>query len=332
MGKISFIIVTFNSADFIVDCLESIENLSFSNSEIIIVDNLSVDNTIEIIENTFKNVTLIKSNTNSGFVGGCNFGFQYASGEFIALINPDIILDSKWLSQMLSYAHTPEHEHTGSFASKMINITAVPHVIDTAGDGFSSILKSFKRGEGENISEFDAHEFVFGACAGAALYKRKMIEDIGFFDDAFFLLHEDSDLNVRAQLAGWKTFYVPSAIAYHKVRSSIGNMSDTSVYYSLRNSELMRIKNIPLGIFIRNLHGFIIGSIMDLIYFAIKHKNPGLYFKAKKDALKMMPAMLKKRKEIMKNRKVTNDYINQIMTSVLHKGFLMTKLKKLING
>lgn len=332
MIKVSIIVVTYNSERFITDCLHSLEGLIYGDKEIIVVDNASNDATQAIIKRDFPDTILVCSSENTGFAGGCNKGLQYAQGDMIALVNPDVTLDADWLDALVGISKEAQHEKTGIFASKMINITEDPNVIDTAGDGFSSILKSFKRGEGKSISQFDTHEFVFGACAGAALYRRIMIEDVGFFDDDFFLLHEDSDLNVRAQLAGWKTFYVPSAIAYHKVRSSIGEMSDICVYYSLRNSELVRIKNIPLRIFIRCLPGFLIGSLMDLIYFAVKHKKPGLYFKAKKDALKMLPVMLKKRKKIMGNKKVTNDYFINVMTPIWQLSFLKLKVRKLING
>ena len=86
-----------------------------------------------------------------------------------------------------------------------------------------------------------------------------MLEQIGFLDTDFFLIHEDTDLNFRAQLAGWKVLYVPTAIVHHKVRSSIGIMSDMAVYYSLRNSELVRIKNVPFGVFLRCFPEFILG-------------------------------------------------------------------------
>lgn len=332
MIKISFIVVTYNSEKHIANCLHSIEKLSHPDKEIFVLDNSSTDNTVRTIENTFKNVTLIKSDKNLGFAEGCNTGYQYTTGELIALVNPDVILDKDWLVHLFPYAVDLQYFQTGIFASKMININSNRIVIDTAGDGFSPFLKAVKRGEGENINQFNTNEFVFGACAGAALYRRKMIDEIGFFDTDFFLIYEDTDLNFRAQLAGWKVLYVASAVVYHKVRSSIGHMSDAAIYYSLRNSAYVRIKNIPAGIFFRYLHAFLIGAIAEFFYFAVKHKRPGLYFKAKKDALKMLPQMLRKRKEIMKNRKVSTGYIKSVMTPVWHRGLLKSKVRKLIYG
>jgi GT2 family glycosyltransferase len=332
MTKVSFIIVTFNSEKYIADCLHSIENLSSADKEIIVVDNVSTDNTVQLIEKTVNNVTRIKSKSNIGFAGGCNTGYKHTTGEFIALVNPDVILDKDWLAQLLSYTSTPQHEQTGIFASKIININCIPHIIDTAGDGFSSFLKSFKRGEGENTSLYDKSEYIFGACAGAALYRRDMIREIGFLDRDFFLLFEDADYNFRAQLAGWKVLYVPTAIVQHKVRSSIGHLSETATYYALRNSELVRIKDVPLAIFMRCLHWFLIEKVAEFIYYAVTHRYIKIYFKAKIDVLKMLPRMFKKRKEIMKTKAVSNEYIMSIFTSALDKVFFNSKIKKLFYG
>jgi GT2 family glycosyltransferase len=178
----------------------------------------------------------------------------------------------------------------------------------------------------------DQELFVFGACAGAALYRRKMLDAIGFFDEDFFLIHEDTDLNLRAQLAGWKVLYVPSAVVYHKVRSSIGRMSDTAVYYTLRNSEFVRIKNMPCGVFLRCLPAFILGMITEFIYFSIKHRKFLIYCRAKRDALAMLPVMLKKRKAIMHGKAVPDNYLINIMSSAFARDFFKAKLRKLIHG
>ncbi|MCC6346252.1 MAG: glycosyltransferase family 2 protein, partial [Nitrospirales bacterium] len=175
-------------------------------------------------------------------------------------------------------------------------------------------------------------EYVFGACAGAALYRRSMLEEIGFLDEDFFLIHEDTDLNLRAQLTGWRTVYVPSAVVHHKVRSSIGAMSDTAVYYSLRNSGFVRIKNLPAGVFLRCLPVFIAGSIAEFVYFSLKYRRTLLYVKAKRDALLLLPRMLRKRSEIMKKRKVTGGFLYSLMTPAWRNDFLKARLDKLLHG
>lgn len=336
MLKASIVVINYNGKEFIIECLKALERQAFKDFEVIVVDNNSADNSLYEIRSFLKGsplttlVKLIPLDRNLGFTGGNIVGLKHANADskYIALLNPDANADSYWLQELIKAMES--YPEVGICASKMIVYGT--DVIDSAGDGYATLLKGFKQGEGDNSERFNRQEYVFGACAGAALYRRKMLDEIGFFDEDFFLIHEDTDLNFRAQLSGWKVLYVPRAIVCHKVRSSIGHMSDTAIYYTLRNSECVWIKNLPLLVFIRCLPGFIVRMITEFIYFAIKHKRLRLYFRAKVDVLRALPGMLKKRAVLMKNRKVTNGYLISIMTSVWRKDFLRAKIKKFIYG
>jgi len=109
-------------------------------------------------------------------------------------------------------------------------------------------------------------------------------------------------------------------------------MSDTEVYYALRNSELVRIKNVPLALFLNYFPEFIMGMVTEFIYFAIKHKRLTSYFKAKIDAIRMLPVMLKKRRMNLKGAKVDNRALRAIMTPVFERNYLGKRLKKLFFG
>jgi len=332
MAKVSLIVINYNGRDFIVNCLRALEGQLFKDFEIILIDNGSSDGSLDKIRNYLEEsplapvVKFIPLDKNLGFAGGASEGLKHAHGEYIALLNNDTGPDGRWLEELVKVMDNDPK--VGICASKLIIFDS--DLIDSAGDGLSTALRGFKRGEGEKISLYNEREYIFGACGGAALYRRKMIEEIGFLDEDFFLIHEDTDLNLRAQLRGWKVMYVPTAIIYHKVRSSIGPMSDMAIYYTLRNSEFVRIKNIPFGVFIRCLPEFLIGALTEFIYFAIKHKRLRLYFKAKMDAIRMLPRMLKKRAVIMKSRKVGHGYLLDMITPVWQKDFLMTKIKKFL--
>lgn len=250
MPKVSVIVLNYNGKGITTVCLKALAAQSFQDFEALIVDNGSSDDSVyEIKSYLHENaiapvVRLICLDKNLGFTGGNLEGYRYAQGEYIALLNNDARPDRKWLEEIVKAMEG--HAEVGICASKMIaNGT---DVIDSAGDGYATSLKGFKRGEGENTKKFTRFGYIFGACAGAALYRKSMIEEIGFLDDDFFLVHEDTDINCRAQLAGWKVLYVPSAIVYHQVSSTIGSMSDLAVYYSLRNSEFVRLKNVPFGV------------------------------------------------------------------------------------
>lgn len=321
---ISVIIINYNGKHLLKECIQSILNQSYPDIEIIMVDNASRDGSAEFIEELFPQIKIIKLSLNTGFAGGNIEGLKYASGDYIMLLNNDVAIDMDCVNNLV--ASMEKHPDVGIASAKML--VYGKDIIDSAGDGFSTSLKGFKRGEGLQANHYDNEEYIFGACAGAAIYRRKMIEEIGFFDEDFFLIHEDTDLNLRAQLAGWKVLYVSSAIAYHKVRSTIGNMSDTAIYYSLRNCELVRMKNIPTGIFLRCLPAFIIGSILDFLFFALKHGKIRLYFKAKIDAIRLLPKMLKKRRLIINKKIVSNEYLKSLMTPLYEKGFFLMKIKK----
>jgi hypothetical protein len=311
--------------------LKALERQSSNDFEVLIIDNASSDSSLDEIERFLKasplssSVKLISLNTNVGFAGGCLEGLKHAHGEYVAFLNNDTEADQKWLEELITAMDNDPN--VGICASKILVYGG--NIIDSAGDGFSTSLKGFKRGEGEGVHLFNKKEYIFGACAGAALYRRKMIDEIGFFDEEFFLIHEDTDLNFRAQLNSWKVLYVPTAIVYHKVRSSIGHMSDIAVYYTLRNSEFVRMKNVPLTILIRCFPELLTGMLTEFIYFTIKHKRLRLYVKAKIDAIKMLPRMLKKRAMIMKSRKVSHRYLLNMMTPAWKKDFMVTKIKKL---
>ncbi|MEF9426378.1 MAG: glycosyltransferase family 2 protein [Candidatus Mariimomonas ferrooxydans] len=325
---ISAIIVNFNGRHLLKACLESLYNQSFRDMEIIVVDNASEDGSVQYVKDLFSDVRVISLSENLGYASAGNEGLRRSNGRYIALLNNDVELDRHWLENL--FVAMEANPEAGIGASKILVYGA--NMIDSAGDGYATSLKGFKRGEGKSAEEYNIQEYIFGACAGAALYRRTMLDKIGFMDDDFFLIHEDTDLNFRAQLYGWRVLYVPKSIVHHKVRSSIGNMSDTAVYYTLRNSEIVRIKNVSPGVFFRCLPAFILGIITEFYYFALKHGRFRLYFKAKVDAVKLLPKMLKRRSDIIHNAKVDNKRLYSVMTSVWNKEFFSMKVKKFLYG
>ncbi len=332
---VSVIIVNYNGRGVLADCLRSVDRQIYKDFELVLVDNGSSDGSLEEAERVLADLSigtstkLVPLKANLGFAGGNIRGLQEARGEFIALLNNDTEAEAGWLAALV-----PAMENDpaiGICASKLI-CHGSP-VVDSAGDGFLTTLKGFKRGEGQTDGpEFGDDKFLFGACAGAALYRRTMLEEIGFLDEDFFLIHEDTDLNFRAQIAGWKVVYVARATVYHKVRSSIGSMSPMAVYYTLRNSELVRIKNVPLMLFLRCLPSYFIGSVVEVFYFVLRHGHFRLYVKAKYDALKMFPMMLKKRRDISKTKRVDTEYLIGMLTGLREPGLFRSKARKLFYG
>jgi GT2 family glycosyltransferase len=328
-AMVSILIVTYQSAATIKNCLLSLQKQTFTDFEVIIVDNNSTDGTKEMIDTLNEGLsypmTTFYLTQNLGFAGGNQYALEHAQGNLVALLNPDTVAESNWLSE-ISEAMISRTE-VGICASQLVAHTT--GLIDAAGDGYSTSLKGFKHGEGCPREEFNKPCYVFGACAGASLYRRSMLEEIGFFDKDFFLIHEDTDLNMRAQLMGWKAFYVPTAVVYHEVGSSIGVMSDIAIYYALRNTELVRIKNVPTALLLRNSFLLFVFTFLEFFYFGLLHRKIFLYAKAKMAVLRMVPETLKKRTSIQKSKKIPNKYLTTMLTPVFDKRFIALKARKL---
>ncbi|HEY3277714.1 MAG TPA: glycosyltransferase family 2 protein [Syntrophorhabdaceae bacterium] len=331
---VSLIVLNFNGEGLTVRCLEALETQTFIDFELILVDNDSSDNSRAEIDSFIRERPLgrscrvVRLGENLGFSGGNAEGLRHAKGKYIALLNNDTEPCGEWLAELCkAMDQDPE---VGICASKLVSHQT--HLIDSAGDGYTRALRGFKRGEGEAPEQFDQKGRVFGACAGAALYRREMIDSIGLFDEDFFLIHEDTDLNLRAKLAGWKAVFVPTATVIHKVTASIGYMSDIQVYYTLRNAEFVRMKNIPLSVLAVCFPAFVCGIISEFAFFVLKHGRGIIYLKAKRDALKALPHMLEKRRRIMSARKVGSRELLSEMTSLWDVRFLKAKWRKLLHG
>ena len=333
MTTVSVVIVTYNAEETIEECLKSFNDQTFKDFETILIDNNSGDNTKALIE-LFESkasypLKTVYLDTNTGFSCGNNTALKYAAGKYVALLNPDARADSRWLEELV--AAMDGNRAVGICASKVLTWDAKS--IDSAGDMMLSTFRCFKR-EAKNPDMYNLPELVFGACAAGALYRKEMIAQIGFFDEDFFLQCEDTDLNFRAQLAGWKVTYVPTAIIYHKVSNSIGKASDIGVYYSQRNMEFVRIKNVPTSILITHIPHIALGLIVDFVYFGLILSKWKLFIKAKIDALKMLTIMLKKRRQIKKEiKKVDNAYIRSLVNPLFNnRHFLVLKYKRILNG
>ena len=204
--------------------------------------------------------------------------------------------------------------------------------INSAGIGLTTAGVGFDRGYGEAICRYDAPEHVFGACAAGVLYRRSMLDEIGFLDRDFFLYGEDVDLSFRAQIAGWKCAYVPTAIVYHKLNTTARKLSDLHVYYHTRNLEFVWIKNMPTTLMMRYFHHKIFQELGAFCYFCLRHGKWKPFFRAKRDAVKMLPLVIGKRREIQKRRRVSNAYLQSMLTSLFNKAWLRRKIRQFVQG
>jgi GT2 family glycosyltransferase len=326
--KVSVVVVNWNGQRFLEDCLGSLSRQTYTNREIILVDNGSTDSSVSYVKEKFPDVKIVELGENTGFTGGNVAGLKAADGDFVALVNNDTRADGRWLENLVQPMR--KDPRVGICASKLI--LPGTECIDSAGDGMTSAGVGFNRGHGADLNSYSSLEPVFAACAAGALYRRKMIDEIGFLDEDFFLYDEDVDLSCRSQLAGWKCVYVPDAIVHHKGNATSVRLSDTHVYYHSRNLEFVWIKNMPAGLMLRFAHHKLFQEIGSFCYLCLRHGKWRAFLKAKRDALRMAPAMWSKRRAIQARRRVPNFYLRSLMTSMFTFDFVRQKIRQMIRG
>ena len=319
MNSLAIIVLNWNGADDTLNCVESLQQQTLR-PEIIIVDNNSNDDSVERFEDHIKSQKkdapiLIKNSQNLGFAGGINTGLVYAKEhnfEYIGVLNPDAIADKEWCQALVNELSShPKCGITTGILQRRNSKT-----LDTTGDFYTTWGLPGPRNRDEPIKNApDKPGEVFGATGGGAIYRTAIFDDIDMFDEDFFMYYEDVDLSFRAQLAGWKVRFTPKAIAYHKVGASSKKVPGLAVYNTFKNLPLVFIKNVPGKLF------WYIGLRFFLTYWlifasAVRHGNGWPAFKGMLASIIRKPAAYKKRLTIQKNRKVSVDYIRNI----IHKG------------
>ncbi|MFZ2534856.1 glycosyltransferase family 2 protein [Methanothrix sp.] len=294
MELISVIVLNYNGKGFLDGCLTSLASQTYSDFEVIVVDNGSRDGSPEYIEENYPWVRLAKNNENLGFAGGTNAGIRAAKGEFILTLNNDSRADSRFIEELIKPMADPE---VGVCAAKMLfpdgRINSAGICISRSGAAWDRGMFEPDRGQYEFVEE------VFGACAGAALYRREMLDEIGLFDEDFFLYLEDVDLAFRARLAGWKCLYVPGARVIHHHGGTAGVGSDLAVYYGNRNIVWYPIKDFPFRLLITSLPFIVARNLAVIPYYALRGQG-GVILKSKLDALKGVVKMMGKRKDVVR--------------------------------
>ncbi len=307
MSIVSAIIVNWNGKELLADCLDSLRAQTRLVDEILVVDNGSRDGSPAMIREQYPDVTLIELEENKGFSIANNIGLQRARGDYIALLNNDLLIDHKWIAHMIDGLESDVL--VGSCACKMLFYDQ-RDVIDSAG------INVLKHGVGVNRGHFERDDIpfqrpsrVFGACAGAAIYRATMLRELGGFDEDFYIYFEDVDLSFRAQLSGYDCLYVPQAVAFHHHGASSASFGLGKKYYYLaRNSLFVIVKNMPSPLLRRYLPLVVAVPLSRALYGAITGQI-GLYTRACLDDLRLLPRMLRKRRAIQEAARRTPEEI-----------------------
>lgn len=301
--KVSIVIVTWNSETHLPTCLANLSNQSVQGFEVIVIDNGSADESVYIVETCQFNVPIHIEQLpfNQGFAAANNIGAYLAKGEWLVLLNADAYPEPNWLENLLKAVE--EHPQFNFFTSRQIQYDS-PDLLDGAGDAYhiSGLAWRCYYNHPVQDSGLESRE-VFGACAAAAMIRRKDFLKVGGFDETFFSYVEDVDLSFRLRLAGGRCLYVPDAVVHHVGSASTGKTSDFSYYHVQRNMVWTFFKNMPLTF----LMLFIPLHFAVNTYLALKilfREKRWVVVKAKWDALLGLPAVLRARKKVQDTRKV----------------------------
>lgn len=340
----SVIIVNWNGAKFLKKCVDSVLNQSYRNIEILIIDNASDDNSLEVIQGEVLSapdipIRIIENSENRGYCKGCNQGIDLASGTYILILNPDIILTSDFIKNLVSSIELDSR--IGMVAGKLVRFDGV--TLDTTGQFLRWNLTPLERGYGKkDTGQFNTPGYSFSTCGAAAFYKRAMLEDIKikdeYFDESFFTYYEDLDLGWRAQLFGWKCYYNPKALAFHYRGgglSTINSQSSLTITggqptknfppkfsftekpfslqkHILKNRYLTLIKNLNVKDFLIALPSLLLFESFIWSYVCLIQPN---LFRILPEVFRLLPEILEKRRIIQSRRVVSVFYIKSWIRS-----------------
>ena len=268
--KVSVVTPNYNGEKFLKTFFESLNNDSELIGEVIIVDNGSTDNSKEYIKgNSFDfPVKLIENNENVGFSPAVNQGILEAKYEYIFSLNNDTEIEKGCIGALVDLISS--HDNVFSVQAKMLQYNN-KELIDDVGDEYNLLAWTKKTGENHSSNEYTEVCEIFSSCAGAALYKKSLLNEIGMFDDNFFAYMEDVDLAIRSRINGYKNLLCPDAIVYHIGSATSGSRyNEFKVRLAARNNVWVVYKNLPIPLKIVNFIFLFLGFLIKYLFFVKK--------------------------------------------------------------
>jgi GT2 family glycosyltransferase len=268
---VSIITVNYNQTKVTLDLLKSLESVTYPNIEMIVVDNASKENPVEIIHQKFPEVITIRIEENLGFAGGNNEGIRIAKGEYFLFLNNDTEVAPDFLEPMIQFmAQNPE---TGMCSPK-IRFFEPKDLIQYAGSTDIDYLRvaSYTIGYGQkDIGQYDKTEFTHLIHGAAMLIPRQVVEKVGFMAEQFFLYYEELDWCERVKRAGYKVAYISASLVYHKESISVGKSSLLQIYYKTRNRILFVRRNLSgFQLFLALAYLYGIAAIKNLLKYLFR--------------------------------------------------------------
>ncbi len=311
LPKVSIVIVNWNGRRFLEICLPSVLAQTYPNFDVTVVDNGSSDGSLDLIRAGFPTVRVIANQRNLGFSAGNNAGIRGSDGAYVATLNNDVRADPDWLAEAVDALNSDVA--VGMVACKMLFYDR-PNLINSTGISIDCAAIAWDRLGGHADDAHDCRRVeIFGPSAGAALYRRDMLEDVGLFDEDFFMYLEDVDLAWRARLSGWKCVFVPTARVLHvhsgssvegsafknyhlgrnKVWTTIKCYPSPQIFYYLPLILFYDLASLPYSIFVRGQLSSLLGRLV---------------------ALGRLHQMLAKRRQIQRRKRVGWEEFRRLLT------------------
>lgn len=310
MSRVDVLVLNYDGRRFLGPCLAALRAQTYRDFTTVLVDNASTDDSAAFVRECFPEVRIVRLPENLGFCGGNNRGIERTGGELVALLNNDTEVAPGWLGALV--AELDRRPDVGFCASRMVRLSDRA-TIDTAGDLFHTVGVAGKRGAGEPAGRYAESADVFGACAGAALYRRAMLEKVGLLDEDLWAMNEDVDLSFRAQLHGYRCRYVADAVVYHHVGGSFAGISATAMRLVRRNMLEVLLKNMPAGLLLRHAPAIAAYYLAGDLRAALAG-HAGSVLRARWENVRRLPRTLRKRRAIQRARVLGPAEVARLLT------------------
>ena len=319
-------VLSYDGRHLLETIMPSLARQSFRDFEVIVVDNGSRDDTTAWLSEHWPQAQVVAVEENVGVTAALNVCARAGRGELVGLFNNDLELDRACLGELVRALR--EHPEAGWAGGKLLSFED-RSTLDGAGDLFAWSGSGARRGHGErDAGQYDEPSTIFGACGGAAIYRRSAFARVGEFDEAFFAFYEDVDWNLRAQLAGLQCRYVPTAVAFHMGSATIGRgLSDFTRYHIWRNTLWVIAKDLPAGALVRHAPQLLLGQAINFAV-ALRDRKLTIWARVWRDALGGLPRVLRLRREVQARRQISAERLDTIVGLGARRGCAASKRSK----
>ena len=323
-SHVSMIIVSYNSREDLCECIASLVDQDYSDFEVIVVDNNSADETVSFVEKNYPSIKVIRNKENYGPAKGYNIGITESRGKYIVLLNPDTVVEKAWLHELVRVME--EDESIAACQSRVL-LYNKPDTINTEGNDVNYLGFTWCRNYGKKNTYGGGIQETLGLSVCSAILRRNVLEEVGLFDEDFFMYLDDTDLGLRMQLLGYKVVCNPKSIVYHKYKFLPGK---NKLYYLERNRLLVLLKVYRTKVLLRILPIFMFME-MGLLARSIWQG----WFKEKMASyvwiIRRWKLVKSKRQSVVRRRENLNRILNSMSPAVTFEEIQNPVLDKFVN-